>query len=68
MKDFPPLIIEVIQAQLLDKWKWPKENLYDETLDLDAHVKAYMTQVNLFSKDLRVHFRLFPGTLKGITL
>jgi len=33
------------------------------TLDLEAHVKAYMTQAQLFSKDMDMHCRLFPTTL-----
>jgi len=57
-----------MEAQLPDKWKWPKVDSYDGTLDPDAHVKAYMTQVNLFSGDLRGHCRLFPTTPKGTTL
>jgi len=41
---------------------------YDGTSYPDVHVKSYMTQANLFSTDGRVHCRLFPTTLKGLTL
>jgi len=68
MEGFHPFTTEVMRAQLHEKWKWPKVDPYDGTSDPDAHVKAYMTQANLFSGDLRVHCRLFPTTLKGIAL
>jgi len=38
-------------------------DLYIRTSDPDAHVKAYMTR-----GDLKLHYRLFPTTLKGTTL
>jgi len=41
---------------------------YDGTTDPSTHVKSYMTQVNLFSVDRRVHCRLFPTTLRGPAL
>ena len=68
MKGFHPFTVEVIKAQLPEKWKWPKVDSYDGTSDSDAQVKAYMTQANLFSRDLRVHWRLIPTILKGTTL
>jgi len=43
MEDFHPFNAKVMQAQLPEKWKWPKLDSYDGTLDPDAHVKAYMT-------------------------
>jgi len=67
MEGFHPSTIKVMKAQLPKKWKWPKVDSYDGTSDPDAHVKAYMIRVNLFSGDLR-HCRLFPTTLKGTTL
>jgi len=69
MEGFHPFMTEVMRAQLPEKWKWPKVDPYDRTSNPDAHVnKAYMTQANIFSGDLRVHCRLFPTTLKGTTL
>jgi len=38
------------------------------SLDLEAHVKAYLSQVNLISEDLELHCWLFPTTFKGPTL
>ena len=35
------------------------------TLD---HVKAYMTQVNFFSENMVVHYRLFHTTFAGVAL
>jgi len=57
-----------MQAQLLNKWKVTQMDLYDDSSDQDAHVKAYLIQTNIFCRDLRVHCRLFPTTLKGPTL
>jgi len=68
MEDFHPFTTEVMEVQLPNKWKWPKVDSYVETSNPDTHVKAYMTQTNLFSGDLGVHCWLFPTTLKGITL
>jgi len=68
MEGFHPFITEVMEAQLPNKWKWPKVDSYDGTSDSDVNIKAYMTQVNLFFGDLRMHYKLFPTTLKGTTL
>jgi len=68
MEGFHPFTIDVMEVQLPDKWKWPKVDSNNGTSDPDAHIKAYMTQANLFSRDLRVHYRLFPTTLKVTTL
>jgi len=47
MEGFHPFTIEVMEAELSDKWKWPKVDSYDETSDSNVHVKAYMTQAYL---------------------
>jgi len=39
-----------------------------ENLEPRAHVKAYMKQANLFSKNMVVHCKLFPTTLSVVTL
>jgi len=68
MEGFHPFTAAIMQAQLPERWKWQKINSYDGTSDPNAHIKAYMTQANLLSGDLRVHCRLFLTTLKGMTL
>jgi len=68
MEGFQPFTARVMEAQLPDKLKWPKVDSYDRTSDSDAYVKAYMTQASIFFRDMRVHCRLFPTTLKGTTL
>jgi len=65
---FHPFTTEVMSVRLPSKWQWPHMDVYDGSSDPDVHVKSYMTQANLFSTDGRVHYRLFPTTLKGPAL
>lgn len=41
---------------------------YSGTLDPKVHFKAYITQAQLFSKNMVVHYRLLPTTLAGVAL
>lgn len=68
MASFHPFMVEVIKAQLPNKWKRSCAEKYNDSLDLKAHVKAYVTQLNFFSKNLGVHCKLFPTTLKELVL
>jgi len=49
MEGFHPFTTEVMEAQVLNKWKWSKDS-YDRTSDPNADIKAYMTQAHLFSR------------------
>ena len=41
---------------------------YDGTTDLDDHVDAFLTQINLFATNDATLCRVFPITLKGAAL
>jgi len=40
---FHPFTLDDIQAQLLDKWKWPNIKAYNDYTDLETQVKASLT-------------------------
>jgi len=68
LEGFHPFTSEVMGAELPRKWKWPSLGKYNGTFDPEAHIKAYMTQANLFSRNMVVHCILFPTTLMEVTL
>ena len=57
-----------MQVHLCDSLRWPNMEKFDGTLDPNAHVKAYFTQINLLMGDKRNQCRLFPTSLKSETL
>jgi len=65
LEGFHPFTSEVMRAELPKKWKLPSLGKYNGTSDPEAHIKAYMTQANLFSWNMVIHCRLFPTTLMG---
>jgi len=48
LEGFHPFTFEVMRAQLPRKWKGPRLKKYNGTSDTEAHIKAYVTQANLF--------------------
>jgi len=48
---FHPFTSEVMQVRQSSKWKWPNVETYDETSDLEVHIKSYLTYANLFSDE-----------------
>lgn len=65
---FHPFMFEATKVWLLDKWKWLCVEKYDDSLDPEAHIEAYLTQANLFREDLGLNCWLFSTTLKELVL
>jgi len=50
---------EIMSLTLPYKWKCSNIDKYDGSSNPSAHLKAYMTQANLFTNDFEVNCRFF---------
>jgi len=58
-----PFTDEIMEAQLLSKWKELSIKLYDVSTDLDEHLNIYKTRINLYTTNKVVWCKVFPTTL-----
>ena len=49
-------------------WKPLNLEWYDGTTDPDEHMDTFLTQMNLYTNDDVILCRVFPMSLKGVTL
>lgn len=58
----------ILDAPLSFGQKLMNINRYEKTINPDEHIKAYVTQVNMFTNDDSILYRLFLSSLKGPAL
>lgn len=63
-----PFIDGIMEAQPPPKWKMLTIDHYEELLDQDEHVGAFIRQMNLFTNDDTLMCWVFPTILKGPVL
>ena len=63
-----PLIEAIMEVSLSVPWINPTIEKYDDSLDPDDHVDAYMTKLNLYTTADELFCRVFHISLKGTTL
>nr|KYP74692.1 hypothetical protein KK1_007379 [Cajanus cajan] len=57
-----------METPLPRRWKPLHLDRYDGTTDPDEHIDLYMTQVNLYTNNDAILYRVFPTSLKGASL
>nr|KYP37224.1 hypothetical protein KK1_041595 [Cajanus cajan] len=57
-----------MEVPLPPAWKPLNIERYDGTTDLDEHIVAFITQINLYTNDDAIICRVFPTSLKGAAL
>jgi len=63
-----PFVDAILKVPLPGTWNNPTLNKYDETIDPNEHVNAYLTQVILHMAEDALWCRIFPTSLKDATL
>ncbi|KAG4957368.1 hypothetical protein JHK82_043079 [Glycine max] len=64
----PYTINERTQVDLPLGWKPLNLEHCDGTTNLDEHLDVFLTQTNLYTNDNAILCRVFPTSLKGVTL
>jgi len=59
-----PFTDEIVEAQLPPKWKGLNIKLYHSSTNLDEHMNVYKTQMNLYTRNKVVWYKVFPTSLK----
>jgi len=63
-----PFVEAIMELPLLSTWNNLMFDKYDGTTDPDEHVDAYLTQVSLYTTKDTLLCRVFPTSLKGVSL
>lgn len=63
-----PFVEAIMEVPLLSTWNNVTLDKYDGTTDPDEHVDAYLTQVSLYTTEDTLLCRVFPTSLKGVSL
>ena len=58
----------IMEANIPLGWKPLNLERYDETTNPDKHLGAFPTHVNLYTNDNVILCRVFPTSLKGVSL
>ncbi|KAL5180504.1 hypothetical protein HKD37_01G001618 [Glycine soja] len=58
----------IVEAQLPQGWKLLNINCNNGFSDPNKHVGDFVTQMNLFTNDDAIMYRVFSTTLKGVML
>ena len=59
-----PFIDEIMEAQLPYKWKGLNIKLSYGSTDPNKHMNVYKTQMNLYTTNKRIWWKVFPTSLK----
>ena len=60
-----PFVDRIMEANIPLGWKSLNLEQYDGITDLDKHLDAFLTQVNLYTNGDVILCRVFPMSLKG---
>ena len=63
-----PFVDRIMEADIPIGWKPLNLEWYDGTTDPDDHLDAFLTQTNLYANDDEILCRVFPTSLKRVTL
>ena len=63
-----PFVNHIMEADIPLWWKPLNLERYDGTTDPDEHLDTFLTQANLYTNDNVTMCRVFPTSLKGLTL
>lgn len=63
-----PFVDGILEVEIPLRWKGLTRDRYNGIVDPDEHVDIFMTQMGLYTFDNAIFCRLFPTSLKGLTL
>jgi len=63
-----PFVDDILSAELPARWKGLSIDRYDRSTDPNEHIDVYETQMSLYTTNQAVMCRVFPTSLKGMTL
>jgi len=63
-----PFVDGIVNVELSPKWRGLSIDRYDDSTDPDEHIDVYTTDIGLFTTSEAIMCRVFPNSLKGMTL
>jgi len=63
-----PFVDGIVNVELPPKWRGLSIDRFDGSTDSDEHIDVYTTDIGLFTISEAVMCRVFPNSLKGMTL
>jgi len=63
-----PFVDGIINVKLLAKWRGLTIDRYNGSTDLDEHIDVYTTDIGVFTTSEAIMCRVFPNSLKGMSL